>query len=128
MIDSWARTKELFSLALEREPDARHAFLQEICGTDETLRLELESLLASHERAGNFLENAAAEPWHPTPAANMIGRIVGDYRVIREAGRGGTSIVYLAERADQQYQKHVAIKMLHGLDAGAEILQRFRVE
>jgi serine/threonine protein kinase/tetratricopeptide (TPR) repeat protein/TolB-like protein len=128
MIDSWARTKELFSLALEREPDARHAFLQEICGTDETLRLELESLLASHERAGNFLENAAAEPWHPTPAANMIGRIVGDYRVIREAGRGGTSIVYLAERADQQYQKRVAIKILRSAGESIDIIQRFRTE
>jgi len=128
MIDSWARTKELFGLALDHEPDARRAFLQQICGADEALRIEVESLLASHERAGSILENTGAQPWHATPAINMIGRIVGDYRVISEAGRGGTSVVYLAERADQHYQKRVAIKILRSAGESAEILQRFRNE
>ena len=112
MTESWARTKELFSLAVEQDPAARYAFLREICGTDDALRAEVESLLASHERSDSFLESVPAGPSHSPPGVNMIGKLVGDYRVVRESGRGGTSIVYLAERADQQYQKRVAIKIL----------------
>src|SRR5208283_2865233 len=128
MTERWARTKEVFTLALEYEPAARRAFLLEISGVDDALRTEVESLLRSHDRADSFLETAAAAPWHPLLDVNMIGRLVGDYRVLREAGRGGSSIVYLAERADQQFHKRVAIKMLRFVGESAEILQRFRNE
>ncbi|MGA2706918.1 MAG: protein kinase domain-containing protein [Steroidobacteraceae bacterium] len=128
MTVSWTRTKQLFSEALELEPSSRSAFLIETCGDDPTLRAEVESLLASHERADSFFEGAGAAILRPTALVDMSGRLVGDYRIVREAGCGGTSIVYLAERADQHYEKHVAIKMLRSIDGGTEILQRFRIE
>ena len=128
MTERWARTKELFNLALEQDPATRHALLLELCGADVLLRTDVESLLASHDRADSLLEGADAAPWSAARAPAMISRCVGDYRIIREAGRGGTSIVYLAERADQQYQKQVAIKMLQCFGASDELLQRFRVE
>jgi serine/threonine protein kinase/tetratricopeptide (TPR) repeat protein len=125
---SWTRTKQLFSDALQLEPTARAVFLSETCGDDTALRAEVESLLESHDRADSFLESAGAALWHPAPGGNMIGQCVGDYRIVREAGRGGSSIVYLAERADQLYEKCVAIKMLRSVDESTEILQRFRME
>ena len=128
MAAGWTRTKELFSLALEREPAARSDYLRDACGSDEELRAEVESLLQSHAQAGTFLESSGAELLQPAPVRDMIGRRVGDYRIIGEAGRGGTSIVYLAERADQHYEKRVAIKMLRSGEDSAEILQRFRME
>lgn len=128
MTERWTRTKEVFTLALEYEPAARHAFLLQICGSDDALRTEVESLLKSHERADGILNTAAAVAWLPLHDVNMIGRLVGDYRVIREAGRGGSSIIYLAERADQQFDKRVAIKMLRFAGESAEILRRFRNE
>ena len=128
MSDSWTRTKQLFSEALELEPTQRPAFLRERCGDDATLRAEVDSLLESHERADSFLESGVGGLWRPARSADMIGQCVGDYRIVREAGRGGTSIVYLAERADQQFDKRVAIKMLRSFDESAEILQRFRME
>jgi serine/threonine protein kinase/tetratricopeptide (TPR) repeat protein/TolB-like protein len=128
MAENWARTKDVFTLALEHDPAVREAFVRETCGADDELRTEVESLLASHDRADSLLENAGAALWHPAFDLNMIGKCVGDYRVLAEAGRGGTSIVYLAERADQQYQKRVAIKILRLLGDGADILQRFRME
>ena len=128
MAAGWTRTKELFSLALEREPAARSAYLCEACGGDEALRAEVESLLQSHERADSFLEGSGPALLDAAPARELIGRRVGDYRIVSEAGRGGTSIVYLAERADQHYEQRVAIKMLRSGEDSAEILQRFRME
>jgi serine/threonine protein kinase/tetratricopeptide (TPR) repeat protein len=128
MTERWARTKEVFTRALEIEPAERSVFLFEICGADDALRIEVESLLRSHDRADSLLDTPAAAPWHPFPGANMLGRLVGDYRVISEAGRGGSSTVYLAQRADRQFQKRVAIKMLRFVDESAGTLQRFRNE
>jgi serine/threonine protein kinase/tetratricopeptide (TPR) repeat protein len=128
MAAGWERTKELFSLALELEPAARSAYLCEACGGDEALHAEVESLLRSHERADSFLEGSGPALLDAAPARELIGRRVGDYRIVSEAGRGGTSIVYLAERADQHYEKRVAIKMLRSGEDSAEILQRFRME
>ncbi len=127
MGERWARTKELFTQALEHEPADREAFLIEACEADDALRIEVESLLRSHDRGDSLLDTPAA-PWHQVLAVNMTGRLVGDYRVLREAGRGGSSIVYLAQRADQQFQKRVAIKMLRCVDESADVLQRFRNE
>ncbi len=128
MAAGWTRTKELFNLALEREPEARSAYLHEACDGDEALRAEVDSLLESHYRADSFLEESGPALFEAAPARDMTGSRVGDYRIVGEAGRGGTSIVYLAERADQQYEKRVAIKMLRSGEDSAEILQRFRLE
>ena len=128
MGDSWTRTKQLFGEALDLEPAVRPAFLRERCGDDAALRAEVESLLENHGRADTFLESGGGGPRHPALGSDMTGQRVGDYRIVREAGRGGTSIVYLAERADQQYDKRVAIKMLRSPDESAEILQLFRME
>jgi serine/threonine protein kinase/tetratricopeptide (TPR) repeat protein/TolB-like protein len=128
MSQNWARTKEIFTLALERKPEERPALLLELCGGDTSLRAEVESLLASHDRADRLLEQFVASPWQRSADVSMIGKPVGDYRVLGELGRGGTSIVYLAERADQQFQKRVAIKMLRSAGESADIEQRFRAE
>ena len=55
-------------------------------------------------------------------------RRIGNYRVIKEIGRGGMGAVYLAERADEQYQRRVAIKLVkRGMDTDA-VLRHFRKE
>ena len=58
----------------------------------------------------------------------MAGKRIGAYRIIREIGNGGMAVVYLAERADDQYRKRVAIKMLPPGTKKDEILRRFRNE
>jgi eukaryotic-like serine/threonine-protein kinase len=76
----------------------------------------------------------------PEPAADLLrpalpkftapllsGTFVGPYRLERELGRGGMGVVYLASRADHQYEKRVAIKLLSGT-AREQMLARFRVE
>jgi serine/threonine-protein kinase len=54
-------------------------------------------------------------------------RRIGAYRVLRELGHGGMGTVFLAARADDQYQKRVAIKVIRGLDS-AEVVRHFRRE
>src|SRR5438034_10939015 len=39
------------------------------------------------------------------------------YCIVRELGHGGMGTVYLAERADEQYHKTVALKVLRGWSA-----------
>ncbi|MEQ1594946.1 MAG: serine/threonine-protein kinase [Casimicrobium sp.] len=43
--------------------------------------------------------------------ARTTGQLVGPYRLIREIGRGGMGVVWLAERADGQHTRQVALKM-----------------
>jgi tetratricopeptide (TPR) repeat protein/predicted Ser/Thr protein kinase len=57
------------------------------------------------------------------------GERVGIYRVLRELGRGGMAIVYLAERDDGEYQQQVALKWMHAAqadDAGEALFRRER--
>lgn len=130
--DRWAQIRRIFDGALERRDQDRAAFLRVMCSGDEELRREVESLVASHEDAADFLD---------TPAANLnaisldvssasVPRVprVGAYQLEKRIGRGGMGSVWLATRADQAYQKKVAVKMVkRGMDS-AEILRRFRVE
>ena len=63
---------------------------------------------------------AGAEEW--------AGRRIGPYSIVRELGRGGMGAVYLAERADGQYQHRVALKLIkRGMDT-EQVLTRFRSE
>jgi len=58
----------------------------------------------------------------------MVGRLIGRYRIIRHLGSGGMGAVYLAERADEQFRKQVAIKLVQPGKADSTMLERFRLE
>ena len=122
----WQRINELFHAAIEREAGERSAFLAAACEGDGPLRLEIERLLTAHQRAvtliGTSVFNHRAVGEFDEPSA--VGRQFGPYRIVRELGRGGMGAVYLAERADQQYEKRVAIKLVkRGMDTDAVIRQ-----
>jgi hypothetical protein len=50
--ERWLQIKEIFGSALAVAPEERSAYLSNACGTDEKLRQEVESLIASHKRTG----------------------------------------------------------------------------
>ena len=128
MPENWDQVKELFTLALERDPDQRSEFLRQACADDESLRSEVESLLSSFDGAATFLEDCPAADLLSAQSLGMAGKRIGAYRILREIGQGGMAVVYLAERADDQYRKRVAIKMLKPGTGRDEILRRFRIE
>ena len=112
--------------AMIRPAVERAEFLGRACGDDLELRREVESLVAADARAGMFMEQPLEAC--PPPFADGIGSRVGPYELLRKLGEGGMSVVYLAIRADDQYRKRVALKIVrHGL-ATEERLRRFRVE
>jgi serine/threonine-protein kinase len=128
--ERWARVKELFEAAVDLDPKQRTALFDKECGGDEALRGEIESLLKSDERTDGFIEQPAFEIPRDlfSEEEPVAGRQFGAYQVIREIGRGGLGTVYLAARADQEYRKQVAIKLVRrGLDT-EDILRRFRNE
>jgi non-specific serine/threonine protein kinase/serine/threonine-protein kinase len=113
-------------------PD-RQKFLEDTCGHDESLR-SLASRL--YDEKFGTVEAADAEAAHPEAAAAPGPRLapsykdwqIGPYRVERELGRGGMGVVLLASRADQQYRKQVAIKLLRPGHDGDNIFRRFQNE
>jgi serine/threonine-protein kinase len=108
----WSRVKEIVGDALERPPEARTAWIEEACGGDVDLRRRVESLLAADARDWDLLDAPAAavvavgasQPRLPAP-----GDRVGPWEILREIGHGGMGAVYLARRADAQFEKTVAI-------------------
>jgi eukaryotic-like serine/threonine-protein kinase len=128
MPEKWDQVKELFGLALERDPAERTDFLRLACAGDESLRSEVESLLSSFDGASTFLEDCPAANLFSAQSRAIAGKRIGPYRILREIGHGGMAVVYLGARDDQNYRKQVAIKMVKpGIDT-EQILQRFRNE
>ncbi|MCU1263914.1 MAG: serine/threonine protein kinase with repeat [Acidobacteria bacterium] len=134
--ERWLKVEEIFQAALDLGPTERDQYVCQACADDETLRQEVETLLAQHESAGDLLEEnlygQTAIPVLETLAFEdidpMIGRRLGAYRIEREIGRGGMGAVYEALRVDREFNKRVAIKLVkRGMDTDF-ILRRFRKE
>jgi serine/threonine protein kinase len=127
--ERWQRVKDAVADALEQAPAERARFLATACGDDPELLREAASML-QHSSDETWIEGAVDDlSWTNQDAAHSrIGQRVGQYRILREIGRGGMGAVYLAERADEQFRKEVAIKILKRGTDTEEVLRRFRYE
>ncbi len=130
--NNWQRIEALFYAARELSPVARPAFLDQACGTDLSLKREVESLLDSSDKSIGFLKESVQEAARHFAASDQeifTGRQIGSYRLLRVLGEGGMGRVYLAARADDLYQQQVAIKLMHaGLGQAQRMLLRFGAE
>jgi eukaryotic-like serine/threonine-protein kinase len=139
--DRWARIDELFGAALDLPEADRQQFLAELCGEDQELFEAVQSLLdrvvVAEALIGESVDGFAPDILASLPPpggeaddeeAGVAGRVVGPYRLVGELGRGGMGAVYLAERADGEFEKRVALKLVkRGMDTD-EILRRFQSE
>jgi WD40 repeat protein/predicted Ser/Thr protein kinase len=130
MSERWQRIDRLLDQALELRPRERGAFLDRACADDWELRREAESLLAASDQAAKFLDSPvlpALETSDDEPAS-LTGQAFGPYCLSREIGRGGMGVVYLAARADDEFQKQVAVKLVQAGPRNKDLLLRFRRE
>ena len=131
--ERWKKVEEVFEAVLQRPPEDRAAFLDSVCANDITLRNQVDTLLLSLERAGSSVQSPAfgialTDTMVGETSPTVIGKRLGAYRIEREIGRGGMGSVYLAVRADDEYKKRVAIKLIkRGMDTDF-IVRRFRNE
>jgi serine/threonine protein kinase len=127
--ERWERVKQLVGDAMTLEARERESFVDRICQGDSELQREVRSLLSFHDQAGtDFLNGSPVDLEHGTSAtqARAQRQRIGPYAITEEIGRGGMGEVYRAVRADGQYTKEVAIKLVQG-GSGA-LLERFRNE
>jgi eukaryotic-like serine/threonine-protein kinase len=129
--ERWRQVKGLLAEALEAEPAARPAFLDRICTGDDALRGDLERMLAADQAAG-YLDEASLSAWaqemFPDDPGTWAGCRVGAYQIVEKIGAGGMAEVHRAFRADDQYQKQVAIKLLQAGPNPGFLVARFKNE
>src|SRR5437867_1737714 len=129
--ERWQQVKQNFQSALERDAAERSAFLNQACADDAALRSEVESLISSHDQAGDSIEamavEAAAEMLADDQARSIVGKQIGHYQVLSRIGRGGMGEVFLAQ--DTSLGRKVALKLLRSDFTGIEErLRRFQQE
>src|SRR3954466_9612677 len=107
------RVKAVHAKALSLSPAERDNFLRSQFPDEPEFRQETMNLLEWHDQAGQFLNTPLASRLLEPSARDFKLQRVGPWELIRELGRGGSATVYLAHRADDLFEKQVAIKLLN---------------
>ena len=138
--DNWARVARILDQILDAaDASDRESILQEQCGDDSKLRREVEALFAAAQDQEDILDQPLGEgtpdllaglasDLGETLDTDQAGRTIDRYRLVEVLGRGGMGVVYLAERADEHFEKSVALKLIpRGLET-PEKERRFLIE
>ena len=128
--ERWQQVKEIFNSAIKQEPDQRAMFLSRACSSDDDLRNEVESLIESHEKSGDFIDEpafAAAPALFTERSELRSGQTIASYEIISFISRGGMGEVYLAQ--DRRLSRKVALKLLPAsFTKDVDRLRRFEQE
>jgi len=131
--ERWRKIESIFQTVVEKPKPERQQMLTQYCGNDPDLRREIEALLSEDDTSDfdDFIQAPIKDVARslPQPSSdNYIGRNIGPYQVVKLLGQGGMGAVYLAERADAEFYRQVALKIVRrGMDSNF-VLKRFRME
>ena len=126
--DDFARVQLAHYQALALPVGEREEFLREFFPSEPLLREEVLDLLKYSSAAGDFLDTPLIARFALPEASAFATLRIGPYELVKELGRGGTASVHLARRADDLYQKEVAVKILNRLSHGRDAFRRFASE
>jgi eukaryotic-like serine/threonine-protein kinase len=129
--ERWQQVKEIFNSAIKYEPSQRRNFLSRVCSDDNELRHEVESLIESHEKSGEFIDGLAVaevpELFAHEKSELKPGQTVASYEIVSFISRGGMGEVYLAQ--DRRLNRKVALKLLPAsFTKDVDRLRRFEQE
>src|SRR5262249_32710213 len=110
-------------------PADRAAYLEDVCRDNSQLRLELDALLAAHDRLGADPPPSGPEP--PRTIDESItegpGTVIGPYKLLQEIGEGGMGTVFMAQQTEP-VKRLVALKIIKpGMDSRV-VVARFEAE
>ncbi len=126
--ERWQQVKAVLDGALDHRPAERPVYLDGACRDDPEVRREVESLLASEAEIGDFIEEPLFDLHVREEEGPAVEQRIPAYRIVREIGRGGMGSVYLAQRAEGDFEGQFALKIIRrGMDS-EEVLGRFRSE
>ena len=125
----WSRVQALFEAALDHDPPKRITFLKQACQDDLDLYQEVFSLLESDQQINSLVDGQALDLVTLSDSLldepELPAEPIGPYIAIKRLGHGGMGVVYLAKRADGQFEQNVALKLIkRGMDS-EKIVRRF---
>lgn len=128
--EEWLKISEILAEVMDLPEEDRTERIINLCGEDSHIRREVESLLEAGRVSKPIAENnrfRLFEALNSEPK-ELTEKIFGNYKVIREIGRGGMGAVFLAERIDGEFNQRVALKIIGQTIVDAELVRRFKRE
>ena len=122
--EKWEKIKEILGAALEKEPSQRSAFLKEVCGADDSLRAEVDSLLSASDTSQGLSEGALKTIFTDP---SLVSKTLGPYQLLQKLGEGGMGQVWLAEQTSP-VRRRVALKFIKAGMYDDSVLRRFQSE
>jgi len=92
---------------------------------------DVQSLLEAHEEESIIdkpIDSIRNKILSSAGQSRMEGEVIGKYKILKHIESGGMGAVFLAERADGEFDQKVALKLLKSNISSRDQLKRFRLE
>lgn len=130
----WHTINKILDTALSLQEETRYDYVRETCGDDPVLADEILALLKTLPKSDAFwqskkrLNETLLQSYSSYSSEKFTPFRIGKYQVSEVIGRGGMGMVYKAHRADGEFERLVAIKVVNEHFTSEGILNRFRQE
>jgi serine/threonine protein kinase len=133
MAFTWNQVRDVIDEVLQLQAEERSEYLKIACANPE-LRRYVESVILSYEKADGVLDRPAMlgtadlGTEEQDSYSSLVGQRLGPFEIVDKIGAGGMGEVYRASRVDDNFEQHVAIKLLRSGFHSDFTLARFRSE
>jgi predicted Ser/Thr protein kinase len=125
--ERFQKVEEIFNGAIDLEEAERENLIAQRCGNDADLKERVRRMIAACRRMEELNAARCMESAEQTAQHQQATR-AGPYALNRLLGRGGMGAVYLAHRADGQFERQVAVKLIDLQFSSGVFRERFRQE